>query len=54
MDFVLNTSVSNIVIGFEPLSTRMCCLRLKGRFFNISIINEHVTTEDKEEEDIEA
>jgi exonuclease III len=48
--FAVNKRVSHLVIGFEPLSMRMCYLRLKGRFFNISIINAHAPTEDKEEE----
>ncbi|XP_058456421.1 craniofacial development protein 2-like [Malaya genurostris] len=29
------------VIGWCPVSDRMCRLRIKGRFFNISIINVH-------------
>ena len=29
------------VIGWWPVNERMCRLRVKGRFFNISIINVH-------------
>ncbi|EDS26799.1 craniofacial development protein 2 [Culex quinquefasciatus] len=29
------------VIGWWPVNDRMCRLRIKGRFFNLSIINVH-------------
>jgi hypothetical protein len=47
--FGVNKRISHMVIGFEPLGMRMCYLRLKSRFFNISTINAHAPTEDKEE-----
>jgi len=42
------------VIGWWPINPRMCRLRIKGRFFNISIINVHSphlgsTDDDKDE-----
>jgi hypothetical protein len=42
-----------MVIGFEPLDMKMCYLRLKSRYFNISTINAHAPTEDKDEEEKE-
>jgi hypothetical protein len=51
--FVVNKRVSHMVISLEPLDMRMCYLHLKNRFFNISTINAHVPTEDKEEEENE-
>ena len=33
------------VIGWWPVSDRICRLRIKGRFFNISIINIVLTLE---------
>jgi hypothetical protein len=42
-----------MVINFEPLGMRMCYLHLKSRLFNISIIKNHASTEDKEEEENE-
>lgn len=32
---------------FEGRTLRLCWLRIKGRFFNCSIINVHIPTEDK-------
>jgi hypothetical protein len=52
--FVVNKRISHMAIGFEPPGMRLCYLHLKSRFFNISIINAHAPTEDKEEEEEEA
>jgi exonuclease III len=52
--FIVNKRISHMVIGFESLVMRMCYLHLKSRFFIIDIINVHVPTEDKEEEEKEA
>lgn len=38
-----------MVLDFAPVDERMCCLRMKGRFFNLSIINVYAPTEDKED-----
>jgi exonuclease III len=48
--YVVNKRISHMVRGFEPLGIRMCYLRLKSGFFNISVINAHAPTEDKEKE----
>uniref|UniRef100_A0A2C9LI22 Endonuclease/exonuclease/phosphatase domain-containing protein n=1 Tax=Biomphalaria glabrata TaxID=6526 RepID=A0A2C9LI22_BIOGL len=42
------------VIGFKPVSDRLCSLRLKGKFFNISFINIHAPTEDADDSTKEA
>ena len=34
-------------MNFQPKSPRMCWLRIRGKFFNYSIINVHAPTEDK-------
>jgi len=39
----------NKILGFEPISDRICKLRMKGKFYNITLINIHAPTEDKEE-----
>ncbi|XP_073986277.1 uncharacterized protein [Rhodnius prolixus] len=38
------------VIGFQPINDRICTLRLKGKFANLSLISVHAPTEDTEAE----
>jgi hypothetical protein len=40
----------NKILGFKPISDRICKLRIKGKFYNITLINIYVRTEDKEED----
>jgi len=40
----------NKILGFEPISDHICKLRVKGKFYYITIINIYAPTEDKEEE----
>jgi len=42
-------TVKNIM-GFEPINERIYKLRLKGKYHNITIINIHAPTEEKDEE----
>jgi hypothetical protein len=37
-------------MGFEPINERICKLRLKGKYYNITIINIHTPTEEKDED----
>jgi hypothetical protein len=39
-----------MVINFTPINERLCAFRIKGRFFNYSLINIHAPTNDSEEE----
>jgi hypothetical protein len=39
-----------MVINFTPINERLCVIRIKGRFFNYSLINIHAPTNDSEEE----
>lgn len=47
--FIVNQRLKNQVIGFKAVNERICILRIKTKFFNISIINVHAETEDKDE-----
>lgn len=38
------------VIGFNPIDERMCTLRIRGKFFNYTLINVHAPTEEKQSE----
>jgi len=40
----------NKILGFKPVSDRICKLRVKGKCYNMTLINIYVPTEDKEEE----
>jgi hypothetical protein len=39
-----------MVENFAPINERLCVIRIKGRFFNYSLINIHATTNDSEVE----
>lgn len=47
--FVVDRKVKHMVVDFVPVDERVCYLRVKGRFFNLSIINVHAPTKDKED-----
>jgi len=40
----------NKILGFEPISGRIYKLRIKGKFYNIPLINIYAPAEDKEED----
>jgi len=40
----------NKILGFEPISDLICKLRVKGKFYNMILINIYAPTEDKEDE----
>lgn len=44
-----NNRILSSVVRFDPISDRICCVELKGKFFNIIIIiiNFYAPTEDK-------
>jgi len=37
-------------MGFEPINERICKLQLKGKYHNITIVNTHEPTEEKDED----
>jgi hypothetical protein len=39
-----------MVKNFTPINERLCVIRIKGRFFNYSLINIHAPTNYSEEE----
>lgn len=48
--FVVMGTAMKSVIDFNPVSERLCTLRLRGYFYNITLINAHAPTEDKDDE----
>ena len=51
--FILPKKMQNYVIGFEPYNERLCKLRIKGKYNNITLINVYTPTEDHTEETTE-
>jgi len=45
--FILLGKIRDNVIGFEAVNDRLCKLRLKGKYNNVSLINIYAPTEDK-------
>ena len=48
--FMLLKKMQNYVTGFEPYSERLCKLKIKGKYNNITLINVHAPTEEHTEE----
>jgi hypothetical protein len=48
--FIIQKAAMIKVLGFEPISDRLCTLRVKGKFHNLTLINVYALTEDKEED----
>jgi hypothetical protein len=47
--FIVNKEMKKNILGFTPVSERICRLRVKTKFFNLSGINVNAPTEDKDE-----
>ena len=52
--FIVRGKMQNRVVGWQPINERMCKLRIKGRFFNYSIINVHCPHEKRPNDEKEA
>jgi len=52
--FVAKKNLKHLVMDFKAISTRICTLRLKGKFYNYTIINVHTPTEVSTEEEKES
>lgn len=50
MGFVLNDKLLLNVKRFEAINDRLCYLELKFKWYNLVIINEYASTEDKNED----
>jgi len=47
---VVRKEVEKNIMSFTPINERICTLRLKGKFHNITLINVYAPTEEKIEE----
>jgi hypothetical protein len=52
--FLIHQSIRKDIIAFKPINERMCWIRMKCRFFNVTFICIHAPTEEKTEEEKEA
>lgn len=51
--FLVGKRANQRIIGFTPIDMRICVLRMEATFYNISIINAHAPSEDKEDNEKE-
>ena len=49
--FAINKKILDAVIHFEPINERMCNIRLRGKFYNISLVSIYAPTEESEDEE---
>jgi len=49
--FYVNSRFLSNILRFEPVTDRLCWIRVRGKFRNYSIINAHAPTEDKDDEE---
>jgi len=47
--FFVTKKMTDRILQFEPIDERICKIRLKGKFRNVTIINVYAPTEDKEQ-----
>jgi exonuclease III len=48
--FIVQKKIMKYILGFVPIRERICKLRVKGKFFNTTIINVYMPTEDEDED----
>jgi exonuclease III len=50
---MVRNEIKKNILSFEPYDERLCKLRIKGKFNNLSIISVHAPTEEKTDEEKE-
>jgi hypothetical protein len=51
--FMIRSEIKKNILSSEPYNERLCKLRIKGKFNNLSIISAHAPTEEKTDEEKE-
>ena len=49
--FMMNKTMKGSLLDFEPQNSRICKIRLKGRFRNIAAKSAHAPTNDKDDQE---
>lgn len=49
--FMIKKVLKHTLLAYKNINERLCTIRLKGKFFNISIFSAHAPTEDKTDEE---
>jgi len=49
--FMVKKEIEKNIVSFTPINEKICTIRLKGKFNNITVINVHAPTEEKTEEE---
>jgi exonuclease III len=48
--FIIKRSLEHSIIDFEPINSRLCKIRIKGKFYNTTVVNVYTRTESAKEE----
>jgi len=48
--FIIKRSMQNSIIDFEPINSRLCKVKIKGKFHNTTVVNAYATTVSAKEE----
>jgi hypothetical protein len=48
--FLVDSECNHMVKNLTPINECLCVIRIKGKFFNYSLINIHAPTNDSEDE----
>ena len=48
---MVKKEIAKNIMSFTPINEKICKIRLKGKFHNITVINVHAPTEEKTEEE---
>ena len=51
--FMIQNEIKKNILSFEPYNERLCKLRIKRKYNNLSIVSVHAPTEEKDEEEKE-
>ena len=49
--FVISRKIKESILEWEPVNDRLCRIRIRGKFRNLTIISAYAPTEDKREEE---